>query len=530
MNLFKFIFTFLVCGFFPLASRAQNPTFSENVAAILYQNCSPCHRQGGVAPFKIESYNEAVQNGMAIKNAVSTGYMPPWPPDTTYTRFVYERVINKNQIQQIIDWVDNGMPQGNPANEPPLPLVNNNSQLSSTPDGVFTIPTYTVDTNQDVYRAFVIPSQLVQTRAITEIEFKPANKRIVHHILLFYDTTGLCQTLDNADPLPGFAASGGIGNANAKQLGAWVPGSPALKLPSGFGIPAYANGKFVIQIHYAPGSLGEKDSTRFELIYKNITPQMREVFQLPILNHFTNLINGPIYLPPNQTKLYVESFNIPIPISVIAVAPHMHLIGRNMKVFAKNPTQEDTSHIIRIKDWNFNWQGQYMYRKPLILPQGTLLRAEAFYDNTPENPFNPTNPPELIKAGESTLNEMMMVYFMFATYKPGDENLVLDSNTITQKTETRISSHEPWVLYPNPAENEIYISAGSLNARMESSQIEIFQGDGKLVQRINLDHNREFLGGAYRLSIQSLKPGVYHARIPGKAENIQFRFLKTASH
>lgn len=530
MKLLTFISICLIFGFFVPAASGQNPTFSENIAAILYQNCSPCHRQGGVAPFKIESYNEAMQNGMAIKNAVSTGYMPPWPPDTTYARFAHERVINQNQIQQIIDWVDNGMPQGNPANEPPLPQVNNNSQLSSTPDGVFTIPTYTVDSNQDVYRAFVIPSQLIQTRAITEIEFKPANKRIVHHILLFYDTTGLCQALDNADPLPGFAASGGIGNANAKQLGAWVPGSPALKLPTGFGMPAYANGKYVIQIHYAPGSLGEKDSTRFELIYKNITPQMREVFQLPILNHFTNLTNGPIYLQPNQTRLYVENFGIPIPISVIAVGPHMHLIGRNMKVFAKKPTVQDTTPIIRIKDWNFNWQGQYMYRKPLILTQGTNLRAEAFYDNTADNPFNPSNPPQLITAGESTLNEMMMVYFMFATYKPGDENLVLDSNAITLKTAPKTSSAESWVLFPNPSENEIYLSAGSLNARMEAEQLEIYQADGKMVQRINLGQNQEFLGGAYRLQIKHLKPGVYHARICGRSSGINLRFQKTGSH
>lgn len=511
---------------FPLFG--QTPTYSENIATILYQNCTSCHRQGGIGPFKLEGYADAVNNAMAIKTAVSSGYMPPWPPDTTYSRFSHERVINQQQINQIIDWVDAGMPQGNPANEPPLPPNNNNSQLSEPPAGSYKIPTYTITSNQDVYRAFVVNSQLTQNKAITEIEFKPGNKRIVHHILLFFDTSGICQGLDDADPLPGYAASGGIGNSNAKQIGGWVPGSPALRLPGGFGMPAFSNGKFVIQIHYAPGSLNEKDSTAFEVVYKPITPQTREVYQLPVLNHFISMINGPIYILPNQKKEYQEAYTIPIPISVLGVTPHMHLIGRNMTVNAKLPLQPDTVPMIRIKDWNFNWQGQYMYKKPLILPQGTTVRARALYDNTEDNPFNPSQPPALVTAGESTLNEMMLTYFMFATYKPGDEDLELDSIFVGNSPLKSNNKTGSWVLFPNPAWDEIILANPHLKARMEKGWIEITNQQGKMVHKQHLIPGEFELGVAFPVDISQLAAGIYQARIhQGTAvETIRFQKLR----
>lgn len=212
-----------------LKSMAQVPTFSENIASIFYNNCTTCHRTGGIGPFALEGYGDVVNNALAIKTAVVSGAMPPWPPDTTYWRgFPHERVLTQLQISQIVNWVDGNMPQGNPANEPPVPVFSSSSQLSQTPSATYRIPTYTITSNQDDYQ-FVIPNLSGMTQAVTEVEFIPANKSIVHHILVYYDTSGICQQLDDADPLPGYQAFGGIGNSNAKQIAGWVPGSP----PSG---------------------------------------------------------------------------------------------------------------------------------------------------------------------------------------------------------------------------------------------------------------------------------------------------------
>ena len=501
--------------------KAQTPTFSENIATILYSNCTSCHRSGGIGPFELQSFSDAVNNAQAIKTAITSGAMPPWPPDTTYSRFAHERTLTQQQIAQIVSWVDGNTPQGNPASEPAVPVFSTNSQLSQPASATYTIPTYTVTSNQDDYRAFVLPNLSTITQAVTEIEFMPANKSIVHHILVYYDTSGICQQLDDADPLPGYTAFGGIGNGNAKQIGGWVPGSPAVKLPGNFGMPAYKNGKYVMQIHYAPGSAGQKDSTRFSVVYKPITPTMREVYQVPILNHLTNLTNGPLYLLPNQKKKFIESQGLPIPISVLGITPHMHLIGRDKKVFAIKPGATDTTRIIRIKDWNFNWQGQYMFKKLMLLPMGTLLRSESVYDNTADNPYNPSSPPVAVSAGESTLNEMMLTYFMFVTTHPGDEGIILDSTGMFTSVLPRKQTADDWNVYPNPAHDALFVVRQTIEEGLQTTKIEVVDALGRTVQMQGLIATGDPFPGSHRISIGHLPKGLYSVRIHRKNNGLK---------
>jgi len=485
-------------------------TFSEDIATILYENCTKCHRTGGIGPFKIEGYQDAVNNGIAIKSAVSSGYMPPWPPDTSYSRFSHERTLTKLQINSIVNWVDAGMPQGNIANEPEVPVFSTNSELSTVPSAIYKMPVYNITSNQDDYRAFVIPNLSNTTLAVGEVEFYPGNRKIVHHILVYYDTSGICQQLDNADPLPGYKAFGGIGNQNAKQIAGWVPGSPPLKLPAQFGIPAYKNGKYVMQVHYAPGSAGKLDSTSFAIVYKPITNGMREVFQYPILNHFIGLENGPLVIQAERKKKFFESFTLPIPISILGVTPHMHLIGRDKVVYATKPNRTDTTKLIRIKDWNFNWQGQYMYKNLLVLPLGTKIRSESLYDNTLGNPYNPSNPTQLVTAGESTLNEMMMTYFMFVNYQPGDENISLENSVITKSGSHFPKSDLRWKIYPNPAENEIYLVKPDIESRILHTKYYAVDMNGKRIVLHPKRTDNPFLSESYRFDVSELKSGLYY--------------------
>ena len=239
---------------------------------------------------------------------------------------------------------------------------------------------------------------------------------------------------------------------------------------------------------------------------------MREVFQLPILNHFISLSNGPLALAPNQKKKFLENYMLPIPISVLSVAPHMHLIGRDKTVWAKKPGQ-DTIKIIRVKDWNFNWQGLYGFRKLLTLTAGTLLHSESNYDNTSDNPYNPNDPPQTIVAGESTVNEMMMTYFTFVSYQPGDENLILDSTQILSKKRNGNTNDLGWKLYPNPAKNELFIVRGSIENGLQASHLEIVDAMGRIVKKANLNSEMEYLSGTYQLDISGLKSGIYKAVI-----------------
>lgn len=497
-------------------AQAQStvPTFSEKVATILYKNCTVCHRSGGIGPFTLENYEDAQSNGLAIKSAVQSGYMPPWPPDTSYSKFSHQRVLSQQQIQDLLSWVDGGMPQGNPALEPAVPVFPGLSELSQAPSARYRIPAYTITSNQDDYRAFVIPSLLDSNKAVTEIQFYPGNKQIVHHILLYYDTSGVCQQLDDADPLPGYSAFGGIGITLPKQVGGWVPGSPALKLPFPFGIPAYKNGKYVMQVHYAPGSAGQTDTSAFELIYKPIVPGMREVFQIPILNHFTSLVNGPLLLQPNQKKTFVEVQSMPIPISVLGLTPHMHLIGRNKTVYGINGT--DTLKLIRIKDWNFNWQGQYMYPKLKVLPAGTVLRAISEYDNTVNNPFNPSDPPIQVSAGESTLEEMMMTFFMFVPYVDGDENVILDSTQLLTETRKQLGRQQmEWRLFPNPAGERLFLLP-DIRSSLAPVRARIWSAQGKKLKEQTLQPGDLQRFGVYEVDVKDLPAGIYRLSLEGK--------------
>jgi hypothetical protein len=232
-------------------------------------------------------------------------------------------------------------------------------------------------------------------------------------------------------------------------------------MPNGFGIKLKQNSAIVIQVHYPAGSAGQLDSTRVNIEYADGTP--REMFVAPILNHVSALIDGPLNIPPNTVKKYEETYTIPnisglSAITAFSVGPHMHLIGRNFKAYALAPGNSDTIPIINIPNWDFHWQGSYLFQYAQKLPVGTVLRAEATFDNTVNNPYNPSNPPQHVYQGEATNDEMMMAYFSYAYYQPGDENILLDSSLLnTSDIETKANALNASA-FPNPVNHDVYVS------------------------------------------------------------------------
>jgi mono/diheme cytochrome c family protein len=407
--------------------RAQSgPTYAGSVAGILYQNCTSCHHTGGIAPFPLESYASAVPRAASIKDAVLERHMPPWPPDPGYSRFHGERTLTKAQIDSIVAWVDAGTPRGNAATEPPVPVFSDESKLTYPADTLFQLPTYTIITNQDLYRCFLLPAGVSVQKFIRGIELVAGNKEVVHHMLLYADTTGLCRQLDAADPGPGYTNFGGTGSSTSTLITGWAPGADPVQFPAGFGMRITPRTDLIVQIHYAPGSLNQKDSTYFRLSFAPPGTTKRLVYNAPILNYVTNMVNGPLQIEANQKKVFMERFTSPIKATLMSVFPHAHLVCSNWKVYGIKPITRDTLPIIKIPDWHFHWQGYYTFQKPFIMEPGMRLEAQALYDNTTDNPDNPYNPPRTIVAGENTTDEMMLVYFTFAGYQAGDENLDLN--------------------------------------------------------------------------------------------------------
>ena len=451
------------------------------------------------------SYDEVYPFRSSIKTAVQSRHMPPWPPDPNYVKFTDQRVLNPGQISTLVNWVNNGAPRGDISKEPPKPeVIKNNLGI---PDKVLKMPDYISKAqDKDVYMSFVLPAELTQDKVLSALEVLPGNASIVHHVLVYQDTTKQkkARQLDQQSAEPGYVSFGGIGVSSAILLDAWVPGSVTRKLPSMFGRRLYANSDIVIQVHYPAGSFGQLDSTKVRLYYNN-NQQAREVNLAPVLNHSSTLTNGPLFIPANTIKtfdaLYTFAPPVPINATLLSVSPHMHLIGSSIKVWGNKAITNDTIRLIDIPHWDFHWQGSYVFQRPVIILPQTKLRARAIYDNTLANPHNPSNPPVDVRLGEGTTDEMMLVYFAFTPYQPGDENILLDSSMLI----TDIDEHDHHIgrlhIFPNPATSYIQFIN---HEHHDDASVSIWDMNGRKVYSRKLSH--EYF---VQISTDNLSNGLY---------------------
>jgi hypothetical protein len=439
--------------------------------------------------------------------------MPPWPPDPAYSRFAHEHLLSATEKNKIAAWVDGGSPQGNLSFAPPQPVFSATGDLPGTPNLVLQIPTYTSPAaTSDMYRCFVLDPGLTVDKFITSFEAIPGNRSMVHHVLVFADTTGISTSMDAADPGPGYTSFGGIGTNDAIMLGGWVPGSAPLQFPQGFGVKVPHNAKIVVQIHYPAGTAGQIDSTKIRFFFSP-TSTIRNLMIIPVLNHNVN-ISPALVIPANTVKSFTESFSVPVGlnVSVIGVLPHMHLLGQNITTFGITPTG-DTQKIISIPHWDFHWQSFYMFKKILKIEGGSTAYAKATYDNTTNNPMNPSNPPQLVQAGESTTDEMMIVYFFFTFYQPGDENIVLDStyNTAVPGMKPYYSNIELLQPYPVPAQSEVI--AKMYFDRPRAASLDIINTMGQTVLRAFTNKQMDVGYNTFSVPVSSLAAGNYQMRL-----------------
>jgi Secretion system C-terminal sorting domain len=500
-----FLVSFLL---FSSQLAAQTATWADNVACIFYTHCTKCHNPNGIGPFSLLSYQPAFDNSSAIFDAVTTGYMPPWPPDQNYRSFAHERVLTTEQVNVIANWVNAGAPQGNLANAPTPPTYG--ATVITAPDLAVQIPTYTLTNDTwDDYRCFVIPTGISSASYITGIEIIPGNRQAVHHVVLYQDPSGVPAANDLADPGPGYTSFGGVGSPNATMVGLWVPGDQPIFYPPNMGVKLDANTNLVAQIHYPAGMLGEVDSTeiRIELTTAAGTREVNIDF---VLNH-DDLDDGPLVIPADSIRTFHNHYYLPVgsgKITLLSVGPHMHLVGRQIKSFAVDAVG-DTTPYIDIPNWNFHWQGMYWFRQPEVLDEGSTIYGEATYDNTSNNPWNPNDPPQLVTAGEATDDEMMIVTFAYLSYQAGDENIIIDTAataptyagcvfTIDRKETVKRPDME---VYPNPTSDQISLS---LPPGVAVRNLRITDVNGRTVETISEP------GIEMRIPLRNLRAGVYY--------------------
>ena len=489
------------------AQAGQPVTFSQHIAPLVYQHCTSCHRVGEVAPFPLTTYAEVASHGQTIKYVTGTRYMPPWKPDPSYRHYLDENTLSTTEIQQIKDWVDNGMPQGNAALAPPVPVFPSGSQLG-TPDLV--VPMRRAFTHlgngQDLYRVFVLPVNLPADRDVAAIEFRAGNKRIVHHAIIGLDTTQRAQALDAADPGEGYTQFGGFGFEPLEvNWDGWVSGKQARFYPAGMGKKLYRRASLLLQIHYGPNYSTQTDSSVINIFYAR-QPVTRYVQTVPAIAPNT-LTNGPFVIPAGQVKTFHARYTVPADATLLSVLPHAHLVNKSWKIWALKPNG-DTIRLVKINDWDFRWQGAYRFTSLQKIPAGSRLMADITYDNTAANPRNPNSPPRPMRWGESTLAEMLLAYFEVLPYQPGDENVVLS----TAPGRATMPGTVQLALFPNPAGS----SGASVNFQLERPgpvTVSLLDEAGRLVRGVV--HEKAFPAGPQQvpLPLGSLRAGLYFVRL-----------------
>jgi mono/diheme cytochrome c family protein/peroxiredoxin len=395
-----------------ITARAAAPTYNKDIAPILYQNCATCHRPGEVAPFSLLSYQDAAKRASLLAAITEKRVMPPWKAEPGYGSFANERRLSEQQIALFQAWAQSGAPEGD-AKDKPSPPAFPEGWEGGQPDKVLTMShKFAVAADgPDQYRCFVLPLDVDHDVYLSGLEFRPGNRRIVHHALVYADSTGTARKLSAESPDGSYACFGGPKFPPTGLLGGWAPGaSPAPESPELSQLVRKGT-DVVVQIHYHPSGKAEEDQSALGLKFSGPPTKGRAGIILS-----SRRIDIPAGDPHYVVKTAVT---LPRDVDLFGITPHAHYLATDMQATAYLP-DGTAKPLIRIKDWDFNWQGQYRYKEPVHLPQGTRIEIQYAYDNSERNPHNPSHPPVRVTWGEETRDEMALLFLGVVLPSPAD--------------------------------------------------------------------------------------------------------------
>lgn len=403
---------------------SEDVTYHRDVAPILQKHCQSCHRPGDVGPFALTTYKQAVNWASDIVHYTQSKEMPPWKP-TGGVEFTNARALTIKELDTLAVWEKAGCPEGDPKDAPP-PLKFTDGWRFGEPDLVLEVPEefHIGPAGKDEFRVFVLPAGLKEDKYVMAYEVKPGNATVVHHTLNYFDATGKARKLEEKERLrekkpgeqdrgPGYSVAMGIGfipnPADAPRpnvpavgsLGGWAPGQLGVRYPEGSGTLLPKESDILMQVHYHRTGKPEKDRTKIGLYFAKTPPEKP---------WNTLVITGmsPLSFIPAGRNAHVEkgSGYLTADATIHSVMPHMHLLGKSVKITI-TPPDGAAQTLIDIKDWDYNWQESYWLAKPIKAVAGTKFEIEAVFDNSAKNPNNPSVPPKLVTFGEETTNEML---------------------------------------------------------------------------------------------------------------------------
>lgn len=323
--------------------------------------------------------------------------MPPWLPVKGYGKFAGERRLTDSEIVTIVNWAKAGAPVEYLPQPTSLPG-------KAKPDLIVEMPEpYTIAAHgPDEYRCFTLPVNLSHDVFIKAVDFRPSNRAVVHHALIFA----------GRDQPASYSCFGTPGFIPSTSFGGWSPGTGLIEMPESAAIRLRAGSSLVVQEHFHSRGAAEQERSRVALYLTDRAPS-RAVMDV-------GLVSRDIDIPAGESAYKVrDHFEIPVDVHAIGIIPHAHYVCRDMKGWATLPNGR-RQWLIWIKDWDFNWQEHYRYAAPVALPAGTRVEMEFTYDNSAANPHNPNSPPKRVTWGGDSSDEMAGLHIQVICDRPGD--------------------------------------------------------------------------------------------------------------
>jgi hypothetical protein len=394
------------------------PTFTRDVAPILYTNCVVCHRPGEIGPMSLISYQDVRPWARSISKKVEDGVMPPWHADAPDGTFSNERKLTAAEKSTIGRWAAGGAPEGDPKDLKPAPTFALGWGIGK-PDVIFEMDEdYPVPARGTIqYEHFYIPTNFSEEKWLKAIEARPGNRALVHHILVFYEappdgprvppaiqpnredsqTPKIERVLGNRPPrntgLP------------ARLLATYAPGTDAQVFPAGTAVRLAPGGTLHFQVHYTANGTAGTDRSKVGLIFAKEPPseELRPA----------QFINGRFTIPPGAADHQVSTDVTFLEDATLrGIFPHTHVRGKRWSYTLELP--DGTSRpLLSVPKYDFNWQTYYMFREPIAVPKGARIIATAWYDNSAANKSNP-DPTVAVKWGDQTWEEMQYTGIMFS--------------------------------------------------------------------------------------------------------------------
>ena len=384
------------------AAPTSAPTFSKDIAPILYSRCLECHRTAGMAPMSLVTYEDVRPWARAIKRRTAAREMPPWGADPGVGKWENDPSLTAAQIAAIGAWVDAGAPEGNKADMPKLPPFEEGWTIGK-PDIVWKMPApFQVPADGTVpYTYITIPTNLKEDIWIRGVELRPTDRRVVHHIISdLYEGNGqpfdLRPRLTRDQSLKEIPSGLGAGLVPGRLYEAFDEGV-VRKIPAGSAI--------VLQMHYTTIGQPITDQTEIGILLAKEPPKANAKIlgggQIP---------NTTFAIPPgapNHEVTAKKTFDRDTYLSNLY--PHMHIRGKDVKYTLVHPDGREEV-LLSVPKYDFNWQMRYKFADPKFVPKGSTLVVTAHYDNSTANRFNP-DPTATVRWGDQTWEEMLIGYF-----------------------------------------------------------------------------------------------------------------------